>query len=357
MGRGRRELQRVLDQVREHALDLHRVDVHERTVADDVDAIAAGQVLHGLAHELVERPDLRLRLGAARLEAREVEQVADEPGEPLGVDGDRVEELAAVLVGEDERLAAQRADRRRDPGQRRAEVVRDGAEQRRLDEVAAAQRLGLERLLLEAAAVERHGEQRGQRRQEPVPHAEVRVRVGRHVERADTAALDLERDRRVRAAARRRPSSTSARSIPSTAAVCSPTQPSSASSGWPPSRWPAISASSDASRSRCSASAARRRDRAASSLTTSAVTVYTASANQFVESPQRERVRRRQEEEVEREHARDRDRQRPGDAPGDRDRQHREHVEHTEAERRRERFERPDEQRGDVPPPRPSRRA
>ena len=60
---------------------------------------------------------------------------------------------------------------------------------------------------------------------------------------------------------------------------------------------------------------------------------------------QRERVRRRQEEEVEREHAPGCDRQRPRDAPGDRHRQHREDVEHAEADRRRERLERPDEQR------------
>ncbi len=42
-----------------------------------------------------------------------------------------------------------------------------------------------------------------------------------------------------------------------------------------------MSASSDASRCRCSASTVRRRERAASSLTTTAVPEYTASANQF----------------------------------------------------------------------------
>ena len=191
---GRRELQRVLDQVREDALDLDRVDVDERALAREVDAIAARQILHRLANEIVERPDLGLGLRTAGFEPREVEQIADQPAEPLGVDGDRVEQHAAVLVAEDERLAAQRADRGRDPGQRRAEVVRDGAQQRGLDEVAAAQRLGLERLLLQAAAVERNREQRCERRQEALPHGEIRVGIGRRVERADRAPLDLERE-------------------------------------------------------------------------------------------------------------------------------------------------------------------
>ena len=37
---GRRELERVLDEVREHALDLSRVDVDERRLADDLDPLA-----------------------------------------------------------------------------------------------------------------------------------------------------------------------------------------------------------------------------------------------------------------------------------------------------------------------------
>ena len=56
--------------------------------------LAARQIVHRLANQIVERPDLGLGLRPAGLEPREVEQVADQPAEPLGVDGDRVEQLA-----------------------------------------------------------------------------------------------------------------------------------------------------------------------------------------------------------------------------------------------------------------------
>ena len=70
--------------------------------------------------------------------------------------------------------------------------MRDGTQEGSLHEVAPAQRLCLERLLLEAAAVERNGEQRRQRRQEAMPDGEIRVGIGRGVESADGSTLDLE---------------------------------------------------------------------------------------------------------------------------------------------------------------------
>ena len=79
--------------------------------------------------------------------------------------------------------------------------MRDRAEQRRLDEVAASQRLRLERLALEARAVERDAEERRERRQEPAADDGVRLRVDRRVDRADDAAVDLERRRHVRVSA------------------------------------------------------------------------------------------------------------------------------------------------------------
>ena len=93
---GRRELERVLDEVREHALDLDRVDVDQRLLTAHLDPVGDAELGHDVARELVERPHLRLRLGAAGLEPGQVEQVADEPREALGIDRDRVEQLAAV---------------------------------------------------------------------------------------------------------------------------------------------------------------------------------------------------------------------------------------------------------------------
>ena len=99
--------------------------------------------------------------------------------------------------------------------------MRDGAQQRRLDEIAAPQRLGLERLALEPVAVDGDGEQRGERRQEAPAHGDVRVGALRRVERADRAAGDLERSEGALAGGGRRgaPSSIVADSTPSTAAA------------------------------------------------------------------------------------------------------------------------------------------
>ena len=63
------------------------------------------------------------------------------------------------------------------------------------------------------------------------------VGVGRDVERADGSTVDLERDRCIGAAALRRPElDLGARRCRARRPPASPTQPSSVSSGWPPSR-------------------------------------------------------------------------------------------------------------------------
>ena len=344
---GRRELQRVLEQVRENALNLDRVDAHERSLAGDVDAIVSGQVADGFPNQVVERPHLHLGLGAARFEPREVEQVADEAPEPLGVHGDRVQEHPAVVVAEDECLAAERSDRRRDPRERRAQVVRDRAQQRRLHEVAAPQRLGLERLLLEAAAVERHGEQRCERRKEPVAHPEIGVGVGRHVERADGSAVDLERDRGVRCMPPTRAELDLGARDAEHARRLNPHPAQLAVQGLPAEQVPGDLG--EQGRLPLALLGIRRPPpRPARQLADDERRHGVHGQRKPVRRvAQRERVRRRQEEEVEGEHARDGHRQRPVGAPGNRHGQHREDVEDAEADRRREGLERPDEQRGD----------
>ena len=103
-----REPQRVLEQVREHALDLHRIDADERRLAGDVDAIRVGP-RSSTPRRTSSSTDHTSGSGSARarFEPREVEQVADEPREPVGVDGDRLEQLRAVGVGEDELVVPQ----------------------------------------------------------------------------------------------------------------------------------------------------------------------------------------------------------------------------------------------------------
>ena len=90
----RRELQRVLQQVHEHTLDLRGVDADRqggRFLKRDRDTI-------GLAAELFERPGehdvdgphLGTAHGRARIEPREIEQVLDKPLEAMHLDSNRL---------------------------------------------------------------------------------------------------------------------------------------------------------------------------------------------------------------------------------------------------------------------------
>ena len=250
------------------------VDVDERRLAGHLDTVPRAEQVDRLVDEIVERPDLGRRRRAAGLEAGEVEQVADEPAQPLRVDVDRLEQLVPVFGAELQRRVPERADGRPDPRQRRAQVVRHRAEQRRLDEVAPAQRLGLERLLLQPVALDGDGEQRGERGQEAMPRRDVRIGALRHVDRADRPVGRLERMRRGsgRRPARRAELDRRLRRRRAPAPHGSPTWSELvARARARRSSSVASSASSADSRSRCSADAARRRARAASSLTTTAV--------------------------------------------------------------------------------------
>ena len=79
----RRDLERVLEQVHERALELR---ASTRTASgsagsDDVDRVAAGaDRVERPRDEAVDRPDLELRRGGARLEPRQVEQVRRRAG-------------------------------------------------------------------------------------------------------------------------------------------------------------------------------------------------------------------------------------------------------------------------------------
>ncbi len=224
--------------------------------------------------------------------------------------------------------------------------MRHGTQERRLDEIAPAERLRLERLLHEATAVERHGEQRSEGRKETVPHADVGIGVSRHVEGSDAAAVDLERDGRIDATAMPRPElhlcardaehAGRLRSHPAELRL---------------ERLATEQAPRDLREQRrltltllrLGGAATRPRRELADDERRNGIDSQGEPVRRLL---QRERMGRRQEEEVEREHARDRDRKRPADPPRHGDWQHGEHVEHAEGKRRREGLERPDEQRG-----------
>ena len=154
--------QRVLEHVRERALHLDGVDAHRRQLVGrgDDDAVRPVELVERLRDELLGRPELGPRLGGARLEAGEVEKVLDEPLEPAVLGADRLEERGAVVVGQRELAALEAVESLLDRRERSPQVVRDRLDDGRLDDVAAPERVRLERLAGEGLALERDPEQR-----------------------------------------------------------------------------------------------------------------------------------------------------------------------------------------------------
>ena len=151
-----------------------------------------------------------------------------------------------------------------DRGQRGAQVVRDGAQQRGLELVAAAQRARLDDLALQRLALERRGEQRLERRDDALLQALERASDG--VARAPAAcrAGASPSPQREGDAGARRPS-TGAQLDRRRRQLERLRQPvrgrgqSARRGSAPPSSRRAISAARSASRRRCSASVARAR--------------------------------------------------------------------------------------------------
>ena len=315
---GRRELERVLEQVDEHALDLAGVDLDDRSgvgraARPSTRSADAARARRAPGDELVDAPSSsRCGRGGAGLEPREVEQVADQrarAGPPRAAPSRGAP--ARSLVVERERRADEALGGHADRRQRRAQVVADGAQDGGLDRVArrsasasSASRASRSRSMATASSEASAG--RNRRRT-----AQVRRRALADVERADAAG----RRRRARAATRRPAAPAAAEdepraAAPSTSATLGGDRVRSAATSPPGRSAVATPASRAASRSRCSASAARRRARAARSLTTIADDEVDGQREPVLAVAQRERVDRRQEEPVEGEHARQRHRDR-----------------------------------------------
>ena len=108
-------------------------------------------------------------MGRPGLQPREVEQLVDEPGQAARLLTDALAKLLA-LPGAEPR-GANRGAGRDDRGQRRAQVVRDGSQQRRLDRVRVAQGPRLHDLGLQGVAIEGGGQQRLERRHDSIAQA------------------------------------------------------------------------------------------------------------------------------------------------------------------------------------------
>ena len=101
--------------------------------------------------DLVDADRRQADVERAGLEPAHVEQVADERVEPVGLLVDRGEELASCLGRPVDVVLEQARHRRLDRRERRAQVVRDGGEERRAQLVGGGEAAGVGRLGLELA--------------------------------------------------------------------------------------------------------------------------------------------------------------------------------------------------------------
>ena len=260
---GRREPERVLEQVDERALDLR---ASTRTGgsfgrAITIDAVRVARARRAPARRA--RPTGQSSaLGAPRRPAAARGRAGRRRGASavLCLESDRLEQLGPVASVELQLVAAKRVERCSIAGQRRAKVVGDGPEDGRLDRCrcggAPRPRPLLARRRSRSLATASSEASAGRK---PPPHRRGRLLALVRVERADHAPVDRERVRRLARGRRARVAELDPRQqTPSTSAapramrlellVEHPARRSSV----------ATSARSAASRSRCSASAARR---------------------------------------------------------------------------------------------------
>src|SRR6266568_2224908 len=79
---GRRELQRIVEQIHQSTFDLYRVDLHGRRSCVELghDSLAPrAELVERARDEVVRSPELLIGRSDATAQAREVEEVADEP--------------------------------------------------------------------------------------------------------------------------------------------------------------------------------------------------------------------------------------------------------------------------------------
>ena len=131
---GRREAQRVLQQVEQDLFGHRDVERDGRQVVVDVEAHAVRtrdrpEPAHRVLHEVGDVDALGLDLERAGADPAQLERVAHEPFQPFGLVGDRLEQLAPFLGLDARPRRQQRARRGLHRGQRRAQVVADRREE------------------------------------------------------------------------------------------------------------------------------------------------------------------------------------------------------------------------------------
>ena len=172
-GRWRRRMERrVLHDVSQGLVEQDAVDHDRRQLVGDEDddlalAERSSEPVDRRLDQLSERVDLEVREERPRLDPADVEELPDEPPQPLGLAVDRPGHLAPLAVRELQVRVHQAAGDRPDPRERRPEVVRDRVEEGGLQRVALAGDLGVGRLAPKLLAAQGEPELVGGERQEP----------------------------------------------------------------------------------------------------------------------------------------------------------------------------------------------
>ena len=130
-------LDRVLDQIDQHLRDLDVVEAQQRQIGFDGDGqrVTSGARRKARSHvddELVDIVPVLLRPQRASLDPGEIEQIADHEREPIGLFIDRLQEVPPRLRIPLDRVVEERGGRGLDRGEWRAQIVRDGGEEGRL---------------------------------------------------------------------------------------------------------------------------------------------------------------------------------------------------------------------------------
>jgi hypothetical protein len=178
---------RVLEQVREHALE-HDAVAEERHVAVDVDLDAAARRRGGLLEQVAQPERLRRHGHPRGVGAGEVEELLDEAAQPDGLRPRGLLELVAD-PGRELGSRAQRLERAVHGGGRRAQLVRGDRDEVELHLVELAGRV------MELRALDRDGDAVSyELEQVDVVRGELARHERAHVEHADDVAVGDERN-------------------------------------------------------------------------------------------------------------------------------------------------------------------
>ena len=162
---------RVVDQVGDRALEQRPVGEDGRQVGWHVDGDRFGPVReapHRRVDRIVHRHRHELHGERARLEPARIEQVPDQPVEPVGLLVDRGVHLGQLRRLPDDRWIEQPRRERLDRGERRAEVVRHGAQQRRACPVDRGELVGAPGVAAHHLPVDRNPELTGECGEHPL---------------------------------------------------------------------------------------------------------------------------------------------------------------------------------------------